>query len=312
MDYFRLELAEETLVSFGNIPEGEVYPLRGNQFDLLDRDGDEIKHGFSEMARLQPGTYYVRVNYYPEHWGRENRPEYNVIVKTIPDHGDDIDTATAINIAGSYDGTGNVYQVVALTDLHSDEDVDVFKVTLERETEVVVEIHFGATILGTSISPINLDLLSESGSYVYPPVQGIAEFGMRPYRLEAGTHYFQVSAYYENLSFIPEGYRFALTENTPYFKWTQGCDALANEYDDPLYPCQWHLENDEDNPGEPGEDINIGDVWDTTKGEGVNVAVIDTNVDSWHEDLTDNWNDDLSWDYLSENQQLKDDVYHDT
>ena len=59
---------------------------------------------------------------------------------------------------------------------------------------------------------------------------------MRPYRLEAGTHYFQVSAYYENLSFIPEGYRFALTENTPYLKWTQGCDALANEYDDPLLP----------------------------------------------------------------------------
>ena len=27
----------------------------------------------------------------------------------------------------------------------------------------------------------------------------------------------------------------------------------------------------------------------------MNVAVIDTNVDSWHEDLTDNWNDDLSW-----------------
>ena len=53
--------------------------------------------------------------------------------------------------------------MVALADLHSDEDVDVFKVTLERETEVVVEIHFGATILGTSISPINLDLLSESG-----------------------------------------------------------------------------------------------------------------------------------------------------
>ena len=46
VDYFRLELSEETLVSFGNIPEGEVYPLRGNQFDLLDRDGDEIKHGF--------------------------------------------------------------------------------------------------------------------------------------------------------------------------------------------------------------------------------------------------------------------------
>ena len=312
VDYFRFELPEETLVSFGNIPEGEVYPLRGNLFDLLDRDGDEIEQFYGEMARLQPGTYYVRVYYYPEHWGRENRPEYNVIVKTIPDHGDDIDTATAINIAGSYDGTGNVYQVVALADLHSDEDVDVFKVTLERETEVVVLIHYAATIMGTSISPINLDLLSESGSYVYPPVQGIAEYGMRPYRLEAGTHYFQVSAYYQDLSGIPEGYRFALTENMPYLEWIQGCDALANEYDDPLYPCQWHLDNVEDNQGEPGEDINIGDVWDTTKGEGVNVAVIDTNVDSWHEDLTDNWNDDLSWNYLSENQQLKDNSYHGT
>ena len=99
VDYFRFELSEATLVSVGNIPEGELYGLNGNQFTVVDQDGAEAFHGFVSHDRLQPGTYYVRVNYNPTDSASERRREYNVMAKTIPDHGDTIDAATAIGLA---------------------------------------------------------------------------------------------------------------------------------------------------------------------------------------------------------------------
>ena len=57
---------------------------------------------------------------------------------------------------------------------------------------------------------------------------------------------------------------------------------------DPLYGCQWHLNNTGQFGGDAMHDINVEEVWETTKGEGVNVAVVDTGLDYEHDDLKEN------------------------
>ncbi len=76
------------------------------------------------------------------------------------------------------------------------------------------------------------------------------------------------------------------------------CSDLAPRetwrWEDELHLCAWHLDADTAFRGtwgfgvDPSVDINIGDVWDITKGQGVMVAIADTRWNGHHEDLRDN------------------------
>ena len=57
---------------------------------------------------------------------------------------------------------------------------------------------------------------------------------------------------------------------------------------DPLYGCQWHLNNDDQFPNSAGQDIRVEEVWPTYTGSGINVAVVDDGMYYQHQDLTDN------------------------
>ncbi len=64
---------------------------------------------------------------------------------------------------------------------------------------------------------------------------------------------------------------------------------------DELAGCMWYFDSSTDYrsdlqtpPVDPTIDINIGDVWSTTKGEGVVVAIVDKPLDATHPDLVDN------------------------
>ena len=64
---------------------------------------------------------------------------------------------------------------------------------------------------------------------------------------------------------------------------------------DELAGCMWNFDSSTDYrshlqtpPVDPVIDINIGDVWSTTKGEGVVVAIVDKPVEVTHPDLVDN------------------------
>src|SRR5690349_4381060 len=57
---------------------------------------------------------------------------------------------------------------------------------------------------------------------------------------------------------------------------------------DPLLAQQWHLNNNGSVTGRAGEDLRAFGAWQSTRGEGVRVAVIDDAIELTHEDLAPN------------------------
>jgi subtilisin family serine protease len=55
---------------------------------------------------------------------------------------------------------------------------------------------------------------------------------------------------------------------------------------DPDYGQQWHLNNTGQDGGTAGADIAAEQAWDTTRGGGVRLAVVDNGFDIGHDDLT--------------------------
>ncbi len=68
--------------------------------------------------------------------------------------------------------------------------------------------------------------------------------------------------------------------------------------DEPFFADQWHLANTGQQGGTAGEDVKAPAAWQTGRGEGVRVAIVDTNVDFAHEDLWQNEATDASYEYL--------------
>lgn len=69
--------------------------------------------------------------------------------------------------------------------------------------------------------------------------------------------------------------------------------------DDPLYVDQWHLNNVGQTGGTPGADANVESVWDTYRGTGVTIGIVDDGLEHTHPDLTNNYDATLSFDYFA-------------
>ncbi|MBI5801449.1 MAG: S8 family serine peptidase [Verrucomicrobia bacterium] len=66
---------------------------------------------------------------------------------------------------------------------------------------------------------------------------------------------------------------------------------------DTLFTNQWHLLNTGQNGGTAGADINVTNVWDTFRGVGVTIGIVDDGLQGTHVDLTNNVNFAIGFDY---------------
>ena len=111
-----------------------------------------------------------------------------------------------------------------------------------------------------------------------------------------GTYYFKVTTP-AGVASHPVPYTIHAFEDTAYTEFIEDCEAgtraLNNpQISDPLYSCQWHLDNPE------GPDINVEAAWaQGVTGEGINVAVVDDGMYHTHEDLRDNVDSSRNHDY---------------
>ena len=71
------------------------------------------------------------------------------------------------------------------------------------------------------------------------------------------------------------------------------------EPDDPFYASgdQWHLDNQGQNNGTPGIDLNTQVAWGDFTGDGIVIGVIDNGVDSNNPDISPNFLNQPSYDY---------------
>ena len=302
VDFFRIELTESALVHTVNLDSDNrrVYNVR---FRLLDSDGVRLPRQADmgiPVRRLDAGIYYIKAVVPSEQY----IGPYNIQAMTIPDHGNTFESAAPLNLLADLASIPNGdLDYLIYGDFHSPDDVDLFKVDLSADTEVIFDSLFPNWHheLGTGLgvmSPVNLDAFDDVGNPLHPPIPGLESGGNRAYSLEAGTYYFRLSTH-PFFREVMEGarpdyafeYSLLLYFNAEYAQFIDDCNSVETNFDDPLLGCQGHL-----------SDINVEEVWATNKGEGVNIAVVDSTMEGTHADLRDNVNETLNHDYTEDHQ----------
>ena len=114
---------------------------------------------------------------------------------------------------------------------------------------------------------------------------------------------------------IPNTYIFEFPEGLEASKIEQKLDLKTVEFSYPLVPVnlsllgipndprfdkQWHLQNTGQKRGTLGVDLNVVDVWDKYRGEGVVIATVDDGLETNHPDIKKQYIKDLSWDFNDE------------
>ena len=288
-DYFKLELAEAADVIIRSA--GDVYDTEGELFaadltSIATGDLGYLPSNWSQFvirASLQSGVYYIKINAAPGDHGR-----YVLLVDKVTEPGNTRANATPLTFGKAEGGR-----------INPSNDRDYFRFRITKNRLVLIRASsYDVDIVG--------DLLNHSGQLVNKEVieQTFLDdgpWGFVLYRyLDAGTYYLRVTGSgsgktgpYSLLAYT------VAVDNESYNRFRTGCKQIVTVYEDPLYGCQWHLNNTGQLDGAEGEDINIEDVWETNMGAGVNVAVVDEGILFNHEDLIDNVNEDHSHDYTA-------------
>lgn len=82
---------------------------------------------------------------------------------------------------------------------------------------------------------------------------------------------------------------------------------------DPFFSEQWHLRNTTQLGGALWIDANLTTAWDTAKGSGVTIGIIDDGVQHTHPDLQPNYNTAIDYDYNGiDNDPMPVDLFDDT
>ena len=214
---------------------------------------------------LAAGVYYVKVSSFAE----SSDGPYSVYAEATTEPGSSIAHAQPLTLGGTAGG---------IIDPAGDEDY--FSVTLEETTYVSI----GGVSNVTDIS----GALTDDNNLAAPidSVHFDDKFSFQG-RLNAGTYHLKVTGKdatdtgrYTVRAIVEGGYTYFVNRcsNIP----------TSGGINDPLYGCQWHLNNDDQFRNSAGQDIRVGEVWPTYTGSGINVAVVDDGMHYRHEDLRDN------------------------
>ena len=218
--------------------------------------------------------YYVEVS---SSASSSNGP-YTVYATAITEPGSAIADAQPLTLGGT--AGGNI-------DPAGDEDY--FSLTLEETTFV----NIGGVSNVTDISGALTD-----GNNLAAPIASVHfddKFSFHG-RLNAGTYHLKVTGKdatdtgrYAVRAIVEGGYTYLVNR----------CSNISTSagINDPLYGCQWHLNNDDQFRNSGGYDIRVEEVWPTYTGSGINVAVVDDGMHFTHEDLTDNVDASLNHNY---------------
>ena len=327
VDYFKFTLTQTSNViiqgSSARTLGGFLYDSSG---ELIDRGShSDLPHerdSFFILERLNAGDYYVSADIEDDRifcidlagtgCGPSHIGPYTLSVTTVPEPGSTRATARPITLGTISGGT-----------IDPESDTDFFSITLSETTHVIVwaahkYVPHVVDSTGKFREPIDVDgaLLDSSGNPVTANLQEEQlslpmGFYLRD-TLAAGTHYLKVVVSSPRANYDRTGpYVIWAEEDTDYDDFLDDCTDMTTSYSDPLFGCQWHLDNTGQGEGTSGEDINVTDVWSGgNTGEGIVVAVVDDGVDPDHEDL--NVNKDMSHDYLGENQMVRPHETHGT
>ena len=280
-DSFKIQLSETTEVAIraSGFPD-TVGKLYNSSSSLVASNDDGYLPGGSRnfliRRSLPAGTYYLNVSSFGE---RSSGP-FSMYLTAITEPGSTIADAQPLTLGGTAGG---------IIDPGGDEDY--FSLTLDERTHVIV----GGTGRGQGID-INGDLLDSNN--LQAPIDSIHFDDRFVFQgtLNAGTYYLKVTG---NDATETGRYTVRAIVEGSYTYFENRCSGISRSggINDPLYGCQWHLNNDDQFRNSAGQDISVEEVWPTYTGDGINVAVVDDGMHYTHEDLKDNVDTSLNHNY---------------
>ena len=255
-DYFKLELSETTEVAIraSGFPDTVGELQRSNGTVIASNDDGYLpgnRRNFVIRENLAAGVYYVKVSSFDE---RSDGP-YSVYAAAITEPGSAIADAQPLTLGGTAGG---------IIDPAGDEDY--FSLTLEETTYVIIGGVSKVTNISAALTDEN-DLAAPVNSVHFDDT-----FFFFQGRLGAGTYYLKVTGKDDT-----ETGRYtvrAIVEGS-YTYFVDRCSNISRSagINDPLYGCQWHLNNDDQFRNSAEQDIRVEEVWPTYTGDGINVAV---------------------------------------
>ena len=228
---------------------------------------------FSLLAWLNPATYYLRIRSF----AFASSGPYILEVDSRPTPGSTPETAQVVELNSLHTG-----RVMSTTDRN------YFRFSIDRSIwTLLYGIPQGSGSLTMRLLDGDLNEVALTGEstrdasrfFSLPPLPAFRHIVLLP----AGTYYVEVTGT-EN---VDKRYVLHVLPSPDDQDPLDLCLPIEHMQSDALYGCQWHLSNTGQFDGAE-EDINVEEVWESTKGAGVNVAVVDDGLQVDHPDLTDN------------------------
>ena len=267
-NYFTFTVAEQTPVWMRSaMPVDMVATLYDSDRRTVAENDDGFlgyDKAFSMAPVLDPGTYYLKVERY------RNRSAEGYILQVDASEGPGNTTATALPMSVNALNLGRIT---------STSDRDYFRLDVDPATFVMF---FGrGAEPATAVSARLLD--AGSNEVRTTSVASDHMFHQIALLPSAGTYYIEASSGQSG----EQRYVMQVESSAGDEGILNICEHFENSQADSLYGCQWHL-NNTGQFGGAGHDINVEEVWESTKGEGVNIAIMDDGLQYSHPDLSEN------------------------